>query len=242
MAPVAPPRRRVWPAVLAALPVLAVLLTLGTWQVRRLQWKTALLETVAAAEAGPPAPLTANPPELAKLEATGRFLHDRESLLGVEVRNGALGGHLVTPLVTEGLPPLLVDRGWVPLDRAAAPVSRPDGPVRVTGYALQGVARGLFSPADDPAGRRFYTADPEAIGTALGLPGVLPWFLVALAPDAAAPAALPEPARRLPRPNNPHLGYAITWYGLAAALVGVLAAFILSRNRRAEGPASGVDA
>ena len=42
---------------------------------------------------------------------------------------------------------------------------------------------------------------------------------------------LPAAARSLPRPDNPHLGYVITWYGLAAALVGVLAAFLL-RSRR----------
>jgi surfeit locus 1 family protein len=40
------------------------------------------------------------------------------------------------------------------------------------------------------------------------------------------PTVLPAAARSLPRPTNPHLGYAITWYGLAAALLGVLIAFL----------------
>ncbi|MDB5374348.1 MAG: hypothetical protein JWP04_2990, partial [Belnapia sp.] len=47
-----------------------------------------------------------------------------------------------------------------------------------------------------------------------------------------APAgALPAAATSLPRPDNPHLGYAITWYGLAAALIGVLIAFLFRRAR-----------
>jgi hypothetical protein len=59
--------------------------------------------------------------------------------------------------------------------------------------------------------------DPAAIGAALGLPA-------APAPSASSRsrpptrgARLPEPARSLPRPDNRHLGYAITWYGLAAS-------------------------
>jgi surfeit locus 1 family protein len=33
----------------------------------------------------------------------------------------------------------------------------------------------------------------------------------------------------MPRPSNNHLGYAITWYGLAAALVGVFAVWARRR-------------
>ncbi|WP_304621474.1 SURF1 family cytochrome oxidase biogenesis protein, partial [Roseomonas sp. 18066] len=45
--------RRLRLPLLAGLPVLLVLLGLGTWQWQRLQWKTALLAELAAAEAGP---------------------------------------------------------------------------------------------------------------------------------------------------------------------------------------------
>ena len=41
--------------------------------------------------------------------------------------------------------------------------------------------------------------------------------------------SLPQPARTMPRPDNPHLGYAITWYGTALALAGVFAAFAWRR-------------
>jgi surfeit locus 1 family protein len=83
----------------------------------------------------------------------------------------------------------------------------------------------MFSAADDPAARRFYTFDPAAIGAALGLPGTEPFALVALGPGGA----LPDPDRRMPRPANNHLGYAITWYGLAAALAGVFAVWARRR-------------
>ena len=91
-----------------------------------------------------------------------------------------------------------------------------------------------MAATDDAAGRRFYTFDPAAIGRALGLEAVAPFGLVALAPPGASPGTLPAAARSLPRPNNPHLGYAITWYGLAVALVGVFAVF--ARRRLQETP------
>ncbi|RYJ03112.1 MAG: SURF1 family protein [Acetobacteraceae bacterium] len=222
--------RRIWLPILASLPVLAALLWLGTWQVQRLHWKTDMLARIAAAEAGPPVPLAGNAPPYSKVVATGRLDHAREVLLGVEVRGTALGGHLVTPLLREGMPPLLVDRGWVPLERDRG-LDRPEGEVAITGYIRSADTRDWNSPKDDSAGRRFYVFDPAAIGAALGLPPPAPFGLVALAPPGAPARTLPAAAASLPRPDNPHLGYAITWYGLAAALVGVLIAFLLRRDR-----------
>ena len=222
--------RRLLAPALAALPVLFALCALGTWQVNRLYWKNGVLERIAAAETAPPRPLpgAGGAEPFAKVVAEGRFDHAREALLGVEVRGTALGAHLLTPLLRPGLPPVLVDRGWVPLERGA-PLDRPEGEVAVTGYVRAADRRDWFSPADDAPGRRFYVFDPTAIGAALGLPAEPePFGLVALAPPGVG-RTFPEAARGIPRPNNPHLGYAITWYGLAASLVAVFAAFALRR-------------
>jgi surfeit locus 1 family protein len=221
--------RRVLVPALAALPVLAALCGLGTWQVRRLHWKNDLLARIEASEKAPPAPLGAAAEPYAKVVATGRFDHAREALLGVEVRGTTLGSHLLTPLLRDGHPPLLVDRGWVPLERNR-PLDRPEGEVAVTGFVREADTRDWNSPADDAAGRRFYVFDPAAIGAALGLrTRPAPFGLVALAAPADAAPGLPAAARSLPRPDNRHLGYAITWYGLAASLVGVFAAFAVRR-------------
>lgn len=221
------PRIRPWWPVLAALPVLAVLIGLGVWQTQRLAWKTELLARLDAAQAGPAVPLGAvTPPPYAKLAATGRYDHTREVLLGLEVRGTTLGAHLLTPLLRDApLPPVLVDRGWVPLERTG-PVDRPVGPVTVVGWAKAPEPRGSMAARDDVAGRKFYTLDPVAIGAAIELPNLPPFTLVALGTPGPTP---PHPVPRTPRPNNPHLGYAITWFGLAAALVGVIGVFTRRR-------------
>jgi surfeit locus 1 family protein len=223
-------RRPVLIATIAALPVLGLLLFLGTWQVQRLQWKNDLIARIAASEAAPAAPLAEPPEPFRKVAVTGRFDHGREALLGLEVRGPVLGARLLTPLLREGAAPVLVDRGWVPVDRAGA-VARPEGRVTIEAWVHPGDRAGMFAATDDAAGRRFYTFDPPAIGAALGLRDVAPYGLVVLGPAGG----LPDPARTLPRPTNNHLGYAITWYGLALSLVGVLAAFAMRRRAIAEG-------
>lgn len=219
-----PRLRRLLLPLLVTLPLFAVLLGLGTWQAQRLGWKTAILARIDVAEASPPAPLPADPVAFSKVEAAGRFDHARESLVGLEVRGAVLGSRLVTPLLREGAPAILVDRGWVPLERREG-VDRPGGEVRVTAWVRPTERVGMFSATDDAAGRRFYTFDPATIGPALGLPAVASFGLVALGEGTG----LPQPDRRLPRPSNNHLGYAITWYGLAVALAGVF--FVWARRR-----------
>ncbi|MBN8904164.1 MAG: SURF1 family protein, partial [Rhodospirillales bacterium] len=76
----------------------------------------------------------------------------------------------------------------------------------------------------------FYTLDPAAIGRALGLPTVAPYTIVAL--GDTPPQRWPDPAKHLPRPPNNHLSYAITWYGLAAALVVIFILWARKTVRR----------
>ena len=214
------------------LPMLGILLGLGTWQWRRMEWKTALLARLAASEAAPPVALGVAPAPWTHVVASGRFDHGREATLGVELRGTTLGTRLIVPLLREDGAPVLVDRGWVPLERAA-PVTRPEGAQRVVGFVRPGERAGWFAATDDPATRRFYTLDPQVIGAALGLPAVAPDVLVALGPGVALGSGetLPIPARHLPRPANNHLGYVITWYGLACALLGVFAVWAWRRLR-----------
>ncbi len=219
--------RSLLPLTLAALPVLGLLLALGTWQLQRMTWKHELLARIAASEAAPPAPLADPPEPFSRVLVRGRFLHDRESRVGAEVRANLLGARLLTPLERPGAPAVLVDRGWVPLE-PRDPVARPSGTVQVVGYVHPGDRPGLMAARDDPAARRFYTLDPPRIAEALGLSSAEPYALIALA-DSAVPPGLPDPARELPRPTDPHLGYAVTWYGLALSLCGVFTAFAIRR-------------
>ena len=212
-------RRLFWPAS-GALVMLMILLALGTWQVHRLHWKEAILAEIARAEAAPAVPLAGNPGPFTKVSVRGRLRNDLAASYGADVRDTVtgpqLGTYLIVPLERRDEPTLLVDRGWVPAKRSG-PINEPQGMVSIAGYIHPADHPGMFSARDDPAARTFYTLDPATIGAALGLRNAAPFILIALGP---APAEhYPEPATHLPRPPNNHFIYAVTWYGLALALV-----------------------
>lgn len=205
---------------LMTLAMLAVLIGLGTWQVERLHWKLGILAQIARAEAGPPIPLAPDPTPWTKVEVTGTLRNDVAALYGADVRDTAagptMGSELIVPLERKNAPPLLIDRGWVPAARRG-PLSQPTGSVTIVGYVHPADTPSWFSATDDVPGRQFFTLNPEAIGRALGLGQVAPFTLVAMGPPPAE--GWPIPAQHLPQPPNNHLSYAITWYGLAIALV-----------------------
>ncbi len=204
--------------------MLALAMGLGVWQVQRLAWKTALLADIDRGEAAPAIPLPADPRPFTKVRVEGILRQDLAALYGIEVRTTqagpVLGAFLVNPLERPGSDPIIVDRGWVPTD---APRDTSPVPAGIEGYIRPPEQPVRFGAADDPAARRFYALDPVAIGASLGLRQVAPYTLVAL--GSVPPGTYPEPAQALPRLANNHFIYALTWFGLAGALLAVFGVY-----------------
>ena len=201
--------------------MVAITVALGFWQVRRLEWKTALLTEIDQGEAAAPIPLSLDPRAFSRVQVTGQFLPPT-ALYGAEVRatrNGAeMGAQLIQPLRLNDGRIVLVDRGWVP-ERGAAVNG---GSETVTGYVRPAEYPVRFGAADDPVTRRFYALDPVAIGASLGVVPA-PYTLVALGPDR--PGIIPEPATALPRPVNNHFAYAVTWFVFAGCALTIFAVY-----------------
>ncbi|MGE0745445.1 MAG: SURF1 family protein [Rhodospirillales bacterium] len=228
-------RLRLWPTLIAA-PALAVLIGLGTWQVERLHWKEDLNATLAARLAAPavvPEALPADPAatEFRKVRLEGRFRHDRELYLGPRTLRGEVGVHVVTPFQRTAGGTVLVDRGFVPAARKD-PATRAEGQVAGV-VTMEGVLRlpgrrGPFTPDDDPRANQWFVVDPPAMAAAAGIGGVAPWYVDA--GPAPNPGGLPVGGQTVVMLPNNHLQYAVTWYGLAAALAVI---YVLSSRRPA---------
>jgi surfeit locus 1 family protein len=230
-------KRPVLSAAFATAVAASILIGLGFWQIRRLHWKEGILAQIDAAERSAPVDLTgATPPLFTRVTAHGVLRGGRMALYGAEVRGEHMGAQAVEVLDRVGEKPILVDLGWVMTDRGKPPPVT--GPRDITGYIRLPETPNFLSAADDLEGLHFYTLNPETIGVALGAPDVAPFTLVALKNPAGAPlpAGAPEPADSLPRPPNNHLQYALTWFGLAAALLGVFGSWVVQgrQDARAE--------
>jgi surfeit locus 1 family protein len=229
----------------ATLVALAILLSLGTWQLQRRAWKADLIARVESRAHGEPGAIV--PPsewprwqpgedEFRRVRVNGTFLHEHETPvhgLAPGQRGAPVQGfYLMTPLRLADGPVVMVNRGFVPTDLrdlAARPESRPTGEVTVTGLVRAPETRTWFTPDDAPAQNRWFTRDPQAIAAARGFATVAPFYVEA---DATPnPGGWPRGGQtRLDLPNN-HLQYALTWYGIAMTLVGVFAAFAWRRLR-----------
>ncbi len=220
-------RKNIAGAALATSVALAMLISLGVWQLQRLRWKQGIIAQIDAAETLPPIQLGAGtPPLFTRVIVEGTLRSAQVALYGAEVQSERLGARLVEVLDRPGLPPLLVVLGWVPTEHV--PVRPVSGTVKITGYVRLPETPGWLAAQDDPQSRRFYTLNPAAIGASLGAPAVAPFTLVALGKPPSGVFGAPVPAEFLPRPVNNHLQYALTWFGLGAALLGVFLAWALS--------------
>ena len=231
---------------LFALIVFGVLVSLGLWQVERLQWKEALIARIEARIHADPGPLPASADwaslkpldyDYAHVSVTGRFDPAREALIfrgSGKVGQGSSqpGYWIMTTLLLPDGSSLLVNRGFVPLvnkDAARRPDPQRGREVTITGLLRAPEERNLFTPADDAAKGEWYTRDPLAMAQALGLPRPAP-FSLDEDPHEAAPGLPAGGATVFDIPNN-HLSYAGTWFGLAGTLAGVFGYFMWRRRR-----------
>lgn len=131
---------------LAAVSLLALLVSLGNWQVRRAGEKRDIGERFermsAAAALALPArdEVAADGLVFRRVVAEGRFVPEHAIFLDNKVRRGVAGYHVVMPLIIgPGPMHVLVNRGWIAAGASRAqlpPVETPAQPVRIEGIAV----------------------------------------------------------------------------------------------------------
>lgn len=228
---------------------LTVLISLGNWQLQRLDWKRDLIANARERPKLPPVP--APGPEtwsdfdfdhydLRPVAVTGRFdaeeIHVYTVLNKPNGRQRGQGFWIMAPFVTSGGWTLMVNRGFVPgankkLDsRPGSEAPRQD--TRLVGLVRRAPKANSFTPDNNLQRNEWYLRDPTAIGRHLGVEDadLAPYSLDLIA-DMTPPGGLPQAGETRMNYANSHLQYAVTWYGLALTLIGVYIAFMWSRLR-----------
>lgn len=200
---------------------LGVLLWLGSWQWSRMGEKAAEIAAYEAMNSRAPDGLVAalcpeirlGAPVLLP-EPTGR------GAIRFWGRDGGEAGwRLFRPVqlpacARDGV--ILAETGFQPF---------PDGgETDVTRWRIEAVPEaGAFAAANSPVENEFHRYDAGQIADVLQTPSVHPsiWIVA----DRGLPAELAEV------PPSRHLGYALTWFGLALTLIGVFAAFHVAKGR-----------
>jgi surfeit locus 1 family protein len=206
---------------LAAILIVAGLVSLALWQTHRRAWKLDLIARIEArvhaAPTAAPGPerwpgITAAIDEYRRVSATGRWLADRSALVHAVTELG--GGYWVlTPLLREDGTVVLVNRGFVPTERRDSAFLAPAGSATVTGLLRVSEPGGAFLRSNDPGSDRWFSRDVAAIAASRGLSTAAPYFIDA--ERVPGQSGLPVPGLTVLSFSNNHLVYALTWAALA---------------------------
>ncbi len=205
--------RLIFPLLLGIVGV-AVLCSLGVWQVQRMHWKNEMLADITARIGGDPVAVPANPdPEADRYRpvfAEGSFTGAHVYVLSGQKGVGA-GVRVVSVLQTTDGRKILVDRGFLPEDQKAKPLGVTTA--RITGNLMWPRDSDAYTPPPDPKSGMWFARDAVAMAQALATE---PTFIVAREPTGDGIEAMPVDTSTIP---NDHWGYAITWFLLAAVWV-----------------------
>jgi surfeit locus 1 family protein len=211
---------------LLTLALLVMLLLLGRWQLHRADEKRALYQSFAAgADAtrdidGQTPPL----PRYQHVEARGHYDESRQILIDNMFDAQSVGYYVITPFALDGGGWVLVNRGWVPLGKSRA--ARPSVPVNADSRQIRGRADHLPA-AGIQMGQRPVLGPPYPVVASFPNHDELAQLLQEPQWTAATDVILLDPAeedgyaRHWAPPGFPpirHIGYAVQWFALAAAL------------------------
>lgn len=223
---------------------LAILVSLGGWQLQRLAWKDALISRIEARTKASPvmvAPEAAWPAlkwaeeEYRPVQAEGQYLFDRQVFVHGNADLGGgrvlMGYFVLTPLQQNDGSIIIINRGFLPQELKRDPAvfeqwqmhDQHAGRVVVTGLLRAPQEQGWFMPDDVPTSGEWFTKNPLKIGAAQNLTRVAPFIIDAFA--SKGEGQWPLGGLTVVSFPNKHLDYAFTWFGLAVVLVVIFILF-----------------
>lgn len=205
--------------VILGLVCLAILLTLGSWQLDRRAWKAGLIATIDQRMDLPAAPLPAAiGPEWTYRRVTvqGDVVPGSWFRFPGRAKDGKVGDLLMLLIREPGGRLVLAEQDFVGFGEPLPPLP---ATAFVEGVLRQPSEPGLFTPDNDPAANHWYVVDPQAMAANIEASGqgpVLPLYVV-------------DKGWRAELPNN-HLQYALTWFSFAVIFIVIFALFHRRRD------------
>lgn len=217
----------------------AILITLGAWQLDRLNWKNNIIEALESEYAKNP---ENHPYDYERLNALkdpldirygmtrGKFDYNKEILLGPKPHEGEIGYLVITPLNIRTGGVVLVNRGWIAIaDKDNINQTHNSKIMNIIGV-FRKPDWNDFTPENSPENDIWTKLDINNIAEAKGIENPAPVILyMERASENFAPI-IPQVEKWKPR--NKHLQYAIFWFTMAGALLGVFGIFIYSNRQK----------
>ncbi len=221
-------RRYLFP-IISGLLGCAILISLGTWQLKRLAWKEEMLAEIQSRIDSPPQselPATYSPDlKYAPIAVTGRTTG--EEILILSGTHDLGGGYqVVSAFDTSDGRRILIDRGFIPQDDRNNP--RPPVDLRIIGNLHWPEEKNSSTPEPNLTEGIWFARDVPQMAEALKTE---PMLIVAAGVEGDSQGIQPLPIAITGIPNN-HLEYAATWFMLAVIWAGMTVGLIWRIRQR----------
>lgn len=213
------------------------LVTLGLWQLQRLEWKETLIAKIDARLNMPPIPIeiaiaraaAGEDMEYTPVRLQGTVLNDLEAHV-FGAREGQAGVFVFVPIRTQEGPIIYVNEGFLPQGAAktsAAAVEQAPGEYEAVGLLRNSEKlkppTSWFRHQDQRTDGLWYVRAPDRFAAAAGFEAS-PYYVDRFAVEGRD---WPQGGTTRLDFRNKHLEYALTWFGLAGALAAIWLIFSL---------------
>ena len=193
--------------------IILVLLSLGSWQLYRLNWKLDLISEIENS-------LKINPVELSKsnnqnylrIKTSGTVDFDKQIYLYNLNNSGKPGFEVINPILI-GNENYLINRGWIPFDKKNKAEINLINTNRIIGTLKKQSKANSFKPENDIEKNYWFTLDRDDIFSYTGKK--FSKYIIYINGDYKTP----EPKVITANISNNHKKYAITWFSMAISIL-----------------------
>ena len=193
--------------------IILVLLSLGSWQLYRLNWKLNLISEIENSLKNDPVELSkADKKNYLRIKTSGTVDFDKQIYLYNLNDNGKPGFEVINPILIES-ENYLINRGWIPFDKKYQTEINLFDSSNIDGTLKTQSKANSFKPNNDVEENYWFTLDRDDIFSYTGKK--FSKYIIYINGDYKTP----EPKVITANISNNHKKYAITWFSMAISIL-----------------------
>ena len=193
--------------------IILTLLSLGFWQIYRLNWKLELIEQIENSLKNDPVELTSiEKKNYLRIKTSGEIDFDKQIYLYNLNDSGKPGFEVINPIKI-GDENYLMNRGWIPFEKKDLPEINLVDQNQIVGTLMLQTKASTFKPENDIEKNYWFTLNREDIFKFTGKN--FSDYVIYLNGDYK----IPKPRLITAKISNNHKKYAITWFSMAISIL-----------------------
>jgi len=193
--------------------IILTLLSLGFWQIYRLNWKLELIEQIENSLKNEPVQLSKiEKKNYLRIKTSGEIDFDKQIYLYNLNENGKPGFEVINPIKI-GDENYLMNRGWIPFEKKELPEINFVDQNQIVGTLMLQTKPSKFKPENEIEKNYWFTLNREDISKFTGRN--FSQYVIYLNGDYK----IPKPRVITAKISNNHKKYAITWFSMAISIL-----------------------